>query len=52
MVRKRPPKIGQLNKHLRNSAHSNLSLIIVKAILHSFLINGQNGGSEVLGRVT
>jgi len=33
-------------------AQCHLSVIIVKAILHIFLINGQNGGSEVLCRVT
>jgi len=33
-------------------AHFNLSVIIVKALLHIFLINGQNGGSEVVCRVS
>jgi len=36
----------------KNGAQSSLSVIIVKAILRIFLINGQNGGSEVLCRVT
>ena len=33
-------------------AQCHLSVIIVKAIFHIFLINGQNRGFEVLCRVT